>query len=303
MTEGHTHCEWVQKKLALLAGENDGLGCGQGELISSDLKSIDNHLVDCTSCRNYRASLEEVMDVLESSAAEPWTKRSHSSLWLELEQRIKHPLRRQQPFWQRLALRIFPKPLQLTLTHLVEAFETLRMEAPLRFAWTYDSLLELLERKPWGFQPKPASDLGGFLEVNRRQLLGSFCLMAGIVFLVLTIAVAHRVQVQARPQLAVNSPSPKDSETSTQDLPEQTMDVIIATKPVTQTRTSDSLLQTASSAPVEPTALHPQPPMTKALTTATAEATSAPTSPPRYNFYLERGAVTPPETRGTKAAY
>jgi hypothetical protein len=84
---------------------------------------------------------------------------------------------------------------------------------------------------------------------------------------------------------------------------DQKMDVIIATEPITHSHASNSLAQAGETEFRESAMTNPAVPAVKAVTTATSETTSAPTSSGRYDFYLEHGTPMPPESRGGKSAY
>ena len=303
MAMERTQCKWVQERLCLLLEHDDGPGGEQRDVPMKEQMCIERHLVHCTSCRNYRASLEGVMVLLTTAAAEPWTRPASPSIWLDLEPQIQHRPRRRQGLWQRLVGRICPKPLHSAANQLARCCDSLQTEIPLRLAWAEDSLRELIERIALILRSHNASEIALTFRMHRGQLLSGFSLAAAVVIILTVLAVPYRQAIPTRAQVPPNPAPVQVSRVPTQDVPEQTMDVIVTTEPVTNSRASNSLVQADMPAPTEPLASKPTPPPVKALATATAEATSVPTSSPQYDFYLEHGTPMPPESRGGKPAY
>ncbi len=302
MAMGHVHCSWVRERLPLLVGDSDGLAGEGGDVPAEDRARVDRHLVRCAPCRNHRASLERALANLRSAATEPWNGREDPSIWPELEAQIQYHRNKPRPVWQRFAVVICPERLRLATISLGRGYERIRGEAPLQLAWLRDSVHEQLQLRPRFLLSRIASQIMISLRIKRRQVLVGFSLAATIVLL-LALAVVHRQESQAEAQIAPGSAPTEILGGLSQRPSEQTMDVIIAAEPVTSSHASNSLVQADAAAPAEPFAPESNSHPAKAIATATSEATSALTSSPRYDFYLEQGTPMPPESRGSKPAY
>ncbi|MGC8641333.1 MAG: hypothetical protein ACP5XB_15825 [Isosphaeraceae bacterium] len=240
---------------------------------------------------------------LASAASEPWDQPANPSIWRELERRIQHRPARRQGLWRRLVARICPKSLDRAANHLASGLDSLQTEIPLRLAWTQDSVRELIDKIAFILRSRHASEIAPPIWMYRKQFLGGISLAVVAVLILTVLAVSHRQVLPAGSQVAVNPAPVQVTRTPIEDVPEQTMDVIVTTEPVTHSRASNSLVQAEMPAPIEPLASKPNPPAVKALARATAEATAVPTSSPQYDFYLEHGTPMPPESRGSKPAY
>ena len=85
-------CRWVCDRLPLLDG---------GELIGSDRRKVESHLIVCPSCRERRAGLAGALNALRAAAVEsPWFSNSGDgsdapSLWPAVQRQIRES--RHQP--------------------------------------------------------------------------------------------------------------------------------------------------------------------------------------------------------------
>ena len=117
---GHPCCDWVRERLSLLVGDSNGLAGEGGDVPGEDRTWIEHHLVQCASCRDHRAGLEQAMAILGSAAAEPWNGPATPSIWPELEVQIQHRGEQPRPTWQRFVTAICPERLRLAANHLAE---------------------------------------------------------------------------------------------------------------------------------------------------------------------------------------
>ena len=243
------------------------------------------------------------MAILDSAAAEPWNGLTSSSIWPDLEAQIRHRCDRTRPSWQQLITIIVPKWAGLLARHLGRGYDRIRGEAPRQLAWTYDSLYEFFQHS-FRFLPIwMTSEIAIPVWKDRRSVL-ALCVPATLaLLLVLVFVSAHRQEFHAEAQIAVNTATEPVLERRLPGPPEQTMDVIIATEPVTNSHASNSLTQSEAVSSIEPAKSRLSSAPIKAVATATSELTSAPISPPRYDFFLENGTPMPPESRGNKPAY
>ena len=287
MVSGYIDCDWVRERLSLLVGDSDCLANERGDVSSEDRAQIDNHLLQCKSCRLHRTSLEQAMAILDSAAAEPWNGLTSSSVWPDLEAQIRHRCDRTRPFWQQLITTIVPKWAWLLARHLGRAYDRIRGEAPLQLAWTYDSLYEFFQHS-FRFLPIWMTSEIAIPVWKGRRLVLAFGVPATLALLLLLVFVsAHRQEFHAEAQIAVNTATEPVLERRSPGPPEQTMDVIIATEPVTNSHASNSLTQAEAVSSIEPAKSRLSSAPIKAVATATSELTSAPISPPRYDFFLE----------------
>jgi anti-sigma factor RsiW len=302
MVTGYLNCDWVRERLSLLAEDTDGLAGIGGDLPAEDRAWIEDHLIQCESCRNHRAELEKAMAVLGYAAAEPWNEPASPSIWLDMESRIQN---RRQPsqlsYWQ-IVTENCPQRLRLAIKYLCQCLDRIRGEAPLQFAWTRDSLYEVLQGQPRFRLSWITFEIASPRRISLPRLVIGLSLTAAIVS-VLVLSVAYRQEAQAKAQIAASSAPLPVVGGLTQRQPAQTMDVIIATEPVTNTHASSSLAHVDAAATIEPLASGPNSRPAKAVVTAKSEATVAPTSSPHYDFYLEHGTPMPPELRAGKPAY
>lgn len=86
----HHRCRWVCDRLPLLDG---------GELIGSDRRKVESHLVVCRPCRVRREGLANALNVLRAAGAEAPslsnTRADSASLWPALQRQIRET--RHQP--------------------------------------------------------------------------------------------------------------------------------------------------------------------------------------------------------------
>ena len=59
MMMGRSSCDWVRAWLPLLVDDSDGLACEGNDLNAEDRRLIEQHLAECSSCRQHQAALEE----------------------------------------------------------------------------------------------------------------------------------------------------------------------------------------------------------------------------------------------------
>jgi hypothetical protein len=134
-------CEWVRARLALWVGDCYGSDSSSENAKSSDLAAedrlpVEEHLRACDDCRQHQASLESALNTLWASSEQILIDPDTPSLWPLLSQRLAdYPLNRQstQAHLQRASIRP-----HYSLWALLDG------ECALRYAWTQDSLKEVL---------------------------------------------------------------------------------------------------------------------------------------------------------------
>jgi hypothetical protein len=298
----HSRCDWVRERLSLFVGDRDDLLGEAGDLSSEERMGIESHLSLCSACRRHRTGMEQAMLILCRVAAEPWNGPSDPSIWPEIDAEIQHRSQRPRPAWEGFLGAICPERLRVVAVHLGRSLERVRTEAPLQIAWTRDSLLEALQRRPRVMLPHVRSTMAASFRSNHKQLAFGFgAVMALIVLLALAASPRRALDPSAQ---SFSDAAPVTSLEGVSQTPlEQKMDVIIVTEPVTNSRASNSLAQSEDVASLEPPPAGPTLTPVRAVATATSETTSAPTSSARYDFYLEHGTPMSPESRGGKSAY
>jgi hypothetical protein len=302
MVMEHSSCDWVRERLALFVGDSDDLLDETGDLSSEERIGIESHLSLCSACRSQCTGLEQAMLILCRVAAEPWNGPSDPSIWPGIEAEIQHRSQRPRPAWEGFLGTICPKRLRVVAVNLGRSLERVRTEAPLQIAWTRDSLIEALQRRPQVMLPHVRSAMAASFRSNHNQLVfGCGAVVALIVLLALAASPRRTLDPRAQP---FPDAAPVASLEGVSQTPlEQKMDVINVTEPVTNSRASNSLAQSEDVASLEPRPAGPTPTPVKAVATATSETTSAPATSGRYDFYLEHGTPMPPESRGGKSAY
>ncbi len=96
-TMSNSTCDWVRARMPLWVGDCDMRSeptGEEGDLIAADRLTIERHLEDCATCRQYRAALDQAMGALAIAASHLPVDTQAPSIWPALEQRIadqKHP--------------------------------------------------------------------------------------------------------------------------------------------------------------------------------------------------------------------
>jgi hypothetical protein len=298
---GRAGCEWVRLRLPLLVGDSAGVSREEGDLHSEERARIEHHLAHCTPCREHRAGLEQGMAMLGVAAAEPWAGPGTPSLWPALAERIQRHHDRVRPRWSRFLQALCPERIRVVTDRVRRGYDNVRAELPLQLAWTRDSLKERAERGLGRESVQTRLDPGRSLRVlSPRLVLGAS--LTAVISLLVALTLVHRQRSLAEAQIVVNATPAMVPQAPLPEPRQESRDVITATLPVTHSSASDSLAQADSTSPAKPPGSGSSLPA-KVAGTATAAATSMPTSSPQYDFDLEHGTPMPPETRGGKPAY
>jgi hypothetical protein len=84
-------CSWVRDRLPLLAGD---------ELLGSDRRRVERHLIGCPKCRQHHHSLDQALAVLHAASAQSPARSEAPSLWPELARQIRQSHRAAPaPLW------------------------------------------------------------------------------------------------------------------------------------------------------------------------------------------------------------
>jgi anti-sigma factor RsiW len=96
---GNPRCSWVRDRLPLLTGD---------DLVVSDRRRVERHLIGCTKCRECQAALENALQVLHVASAQAPARLDAPSLWPELARQIRQshrPVSAPAFVWPRFGLR------------------------------------------------------------------------------------------------------------------------------------------------------------------------------------------------------
>ena len=298
MIMGRSSCDWVHDWLPLLADDSDGLAC---DLNAEDRRLIEQHLTECSSCRQHQAALEKAISVLRIAAADMTAGLRAPSLWPRLEERIQRHQEQSRSRWLRTLRALSPEGIRITADRFFCGCGQLRSNLPLQLAWTRDSLGDFLANRAWPVFSGSRSRLGRtFRFVTPRVGFGFSLALAGMIMF-LFVVVMQRWQTQAEARIAADTAPPSSMQLALPELPQESEDVVTATSSNTVSRASDSLSLASPAVPAAAASMG-QVATTKTastITTTTATATSA----PRYDFDLEHGTPMPPESRAGKPAY
>ena len=300
MMMSHSSCDWVHAWLPLLVDDSDGLACEGNDLNAEDRRLIEQHLAECSSCRQHQAALEKAISVLSIAAADMEAGLRAPSLWPRLEERIQRHQEQSRSRWLWTLRAICPEGIRITADRFFCGCGHLRSNLPLQLAWTRDSLGEFLANRAWPVFSSRRSRLGRtFRLASPRVGFGFSLAVAGMVMLLL-IVVMQRRQTQAEARIAAGTaPLPSmQLPLPLPELPEVSEDVVTATSSSTVSRASKSLSLATSAVPGDAAS------MGRIGTARTASTvTTTATSAPRYDFDLEHGTPMPPETRADKPTY
>ena len=301
MMMGRSSCDWVRAWLPLLVDDSDGLACESNDLNAEDRRLIEQHLAECSSCRQHQAALEEAISVLSIAAADMAVELRTPSLWPKLEERIQRHQEQSRSRWLRTLRAICPEGIRTTADRFFCCCGHLRSNLPLQLAWTRDSLGDFLANRAWPVFSSRRSRLGStFRFVTPRVGFGFSLAVAGMIMLLLVVVMQRR-QTQAEARIAADTAPLPSMQLPLPELPEASEDVVTATSSSTVSRASKSLSLATSAVPAAAASMGQITTAKTAstITTATATATSA----PRYDFDLEHGTPMPPETRADKPTY
>jgi hypothetical protein len=301
MIMGRSSCDWVHDWLPLLVDDSDGLACKGNDLNAEDRRLIEQHLTECSSCRQHRAALEQAIAVLSLAAADMTAGLRAPSLWPRLEARIQRHQEQSRSRWLRTLRALCPEEIRLTADRFFCGCGQLRSNLPLQLTWTRDSLGDFLANRAWPVFSGSRSRLGRtFRFVTPRVGFGFSLALAGMIMFLLVV-VMQRWQTQAEARIAADTVPPPSMQLPLPELPEASEDVVTATSSSTVSRASDSLSLASPAIPAAAASMGQVATAETAstITTTTATATSA----PRYDFDLEHGTPMPPESRAGKPAY
>ncbi len=85
-------CRWVRDRLPLLAG---------GELMGTDRRQVERHLISCTGCRQHERSLVDALGALHAAAVQSPVKAEAPTLWPALARQIRESRRPVVPTFSR----------------------------------------------------------------------------------------------------------------------------------------------------------------------------------------------------------
>lgn len=77
-------CKWVRDRLPLLEG---------GELVGSDRRKVERHLIGCPACRQYHGAIGKTLEVLHAASACDPIESDAPSLWPALARQIRESRR------------------------------------------------------------------------------------------------------------------------------------------------------------------------------------------------------------------
>lgn len=302
---GHSSCDWVHDWLPLMVEDSDGLGCEGNDLNAEDRRRIEQHLAECSQCRQHQAALEEACSVLSVAAADFSADLRSPSLWPKLEERIQrhHDLSRSR--WTRALHALCPDGVRAVADRFASSCHQLCGNLPLQLTWTRDSAAEFLEERVQPlFASVQARSSGSFRLLTPQLGLGLGLAGAGMVLLCLAMVMhQHRQTQEVAPIAAWSAPlsSASIDDMPFPDFPEASEDVVTSTSSSTVLRASKSPSLSTSAAPGTATSMRQT---ATAKTPSTITTTTAPaTTASRYDFDLENGTPMPPETRTDKPAY
>jgi hypothetical protein len=301
MIMGRSSCDWVHDWLPLLVDDSDGLACEGNDLNAEDRRLIEQHLTECSSCRQHQAGLEKAISVLSIAAADMTTGLRIPSLWPRLEERIQRHQKQSRSRWLRTLRAICPEGIRVTADRFFCGCGQLRSNLPLQLAWTRDSLGDFLANRARPVFSSRRSRPGRTFRFLTPQVGFGFSLAAAGMVLFLLVVVMQRRQTQPEARIAADTAPLSSMQLPLPELPEASEDVVTATSSSTVSRASDSLSLASSAVPAAAASMGQIATAKTAstITTTTATATSA----PRYDFDLEHGTPMPPETRAGKPAY
>ncbi|MGA9923914.1 MAG: zf-HC2 domain-containing protein, partial [Isosphaeraceae bacterium] len=114
MMMGRSSCDWVRAWLPLLVDDSDGLACEGNDLNAEDRRLIEQHLAECSSCRQHQAALEKAISVLSIAAADMEVELRTPSLWPRLEERIQRHQEQSRSKWLWTLRAICPEGIRIT---------------------------------------------------------------------------------------------------------------------------------------------------------------------------------------------
>lgn len=133
-------CQWVRSRLPLWVGDRYGesqtADVDGGDLFPHDREEIERHLSVCSSCRDDRATLERVLQMLWDSAGQLPLEPMDRSVWPELEPQLAS-----QPMSPTSCK---PGIGRTRTEHAGRLWATLDCDRPLRRAWVRDTLREVV---------------------------------------------------------------------------------------------------------------------------------------------------------------
>lgn len=96
---GNPRCKWVRDRLPLLEG---------GELVGSDRRKVERHLIGCPACRQYQGAIGKTLEVLRAASDCNPIASDVPSLWPALARQIRESRRPAAtpafwPVWSRWA--------------------------------------------------------------------------------------------------------------------------------------------------------------------------------------------------------
>ena len=131
--------------LPLLVDDSDGMACEGNDMTPEDRRLLEQHLTECSSCRQHRAALEEAISVLSVAAADLTTEPRTPSLWLQLEKRIERDRKQSPSRWiQVIRSRLSRGDCLPALIVSFYGYNQFLSNLPLQLAWTRDSLGDIL---------------------------------------------------------------------------------------------------------------------------------------------------------------
>lgn len=298
---GCPSCDWVRDWLPLLVDDGDGLACEGNDLNAEHRCRIEQHLVECPSCRQHQAALEKALSILSLAATDMTPGMRMPSLWPELEERIKLHQEHSRSSWLSTLRAICPEGIRITADRFCCGCTQLHSNLPLQLAWTRDSLGDFLAKRLQSLAMSGRACPGeNSRSVTARIGFGLSLATAGMVLLLLVVLMQHR-QIQPEVQITADLAPLPSMQLPLTGLPESSEDVVTSTSSSTISRASDSPALASSAVPADAASMGQVATARSAstITTTTATATSA----PRYDFDLEHGTPMPPETRAAKPAY
>ena len=127
---GTASCERVRQWLPLLVDDSDGLACEGNDLNAEDRRLIEQHLAECSSCRQHQAALEKAISVLSIAAADMEVELRTPSLWPRLEERIQRHQEQSRSKWLWTLRAICPEGIRITANRFFCGCGHLRSVSP-----------------------------------------------------------------------------------------------------------------------------------------------------------------------------
>ncbi len=301
-TMGRLSCNWAHDWLPLLVDDSDGLACEGNDMTPEDRRLLEQHLTECSSCRQHRAALVEAISVLSVAAADLATEPRTPSLWAQLEKRIERDRKQSPSRWIQVIRTACPEGMLASADRLFCGYNQFLSNLPLQLAWTRDSLGDILREEVRRVIGRRGDESGEFCRfVTPRLGVGLSLAAFGIVlFFLVGFMHQHRQNPGETPVAARTAPVPS-VQTPLLDLPEASEDVVTSTSSSTISRASNS--PSLATSPALDTATSMGQVATAKAAAITTTTTATATSAPRYDFDLEHGTLLPPETRTGTPAY